>query len=390
MSVYRPKGKDGTAKSPYWHYDFTFRGRRFSGSTGATKKSDAERIERQKREEAHRPRDDRSINGAFGLWWEEKGRHDAKSGTTFARLERLQDLLTEILEESDEEPVLAAIRTKHLTEYVARRRRQPRKVGRESMKFPEPATINRELQVLRRVMRYAVEVWELPLVLPTFSKAEAEEPAAKIRTIDDDTLAAILGGMREDYRDVFRWLLLCGARAGNAIATDTGRWLKPDNVDFASGVVSWRVKSKQPGGRNFELPLTDAMIELLERNLGAHPDAVFTYIAKKTSRGRLRGQRYPITYTAFYSEFKRAAAAAGVPHIRIHDLRHTAGTTILRTSGNLAMAQRLLGHTQITTTRVYAHVMTSDLRAAMEHAHESRNQNVPRKIPGGRRAKVAK
>ncbi|GAB5376052.1 MAG: hypothetical protein AcusKO_25140 [Acuticoccus sp.] len=57
-------------------------------------------------------------------------------------------------------------------------------------------------------MRYAVDVWELPLVLPIFAKAEAEEPAAKIRAIDDETLTAIMEGMREDYRDVFQWLLL--------------------------------------------------------------------------------------------------------------------------------------------------------------------------------------
>ncbi|GAB5376053.1 MAG: hypothetical protein AcusKO_25150 [Acuticoccus sp.] len=157
-----------------------------------------------------------------------------------------------------------------------------------------------------------------------------------------------------------------------------------------NGTVSWRVKSKQPGGRNFELPLTPAMVALLERNMGASDEAVFTYVAKKTSRGRIRGERYPITYTAFYSEFKRAAAAAGVPHVRIHDLRHTAGTTILRSSGNLAMAQRLLGHTQITTTRVYAHVLTDDLRTAMEDAHDSRTKDVPRNIPGRRKAMSSK
>ena len=46
MSVYRPKG------SPFYHYDFQMRGRRFHGSTGRKSRRDAEAVEQGERERA--------------------------------------------------------------------------------------------------------------------------------------------------------------------------------------------------------------------------------------------------------------------------------------------------------------------------------------------------
>lgn len=369
MSVYRPKAKDGKWKSPHWQYDFTVAGRRFSGSTGETTRAAAERVERRLKEEARKPRDDTTINGAFGLWWSEKGQHDAKSATTFWRMETLQDLLTDILERDGQDLFLSAIRTKHLTEYAARRRLVPDRRN----KLPAPATINRELQILRRIMRYAIEAWDAPIALPRFTVAIGAEPDPKVRAIPDKVIAALREAMREDYRDVFDWLVMVGPRAGNAMQTETGRWLRPDDVDLDARVARWRVKSKTPGGRLVEVPLTTAAIVLLANNIGRHPDAVFTYIARRTDKGRIRGQRYPVAYEAFQKAFKASAAEIGQPHLRVHDLRHTAGTNVLRATGNLVLAQNLLGHTTIATTRRYSHATADDLREGLEKVQAARN-----------------
>ncbi|HEY9057509.1 MAG TPA: tyrosine-type recombinase/integrase, partial [Aurantimonas sp.] len=50
------------------------------------------------------------------------------------------------------------------------------------------------------------------------------------------------------------------------------------------------------------------------------------------------------------------------------DTRHTAATRLVRASGNLKLAQRMLGHADLATTTKYAHVTQDDLRAAMEAA----------------------
>lgn len=62
-----------------------------------------------------------------------------------------------------------------------------------------------------------------------------------------------------------------------------------------------------------------------------------------------------------------------VSDFRFHDTRHTAATRLVRATGNLKMAQHLLGHSSVTTTTRYAHVTHEDLRAGLEAAARARN-----------------
>jgi integrase/recombinase XerC len=55
-----------------------------------------------------------------------------------------------------------------------------------------------------------------------------------------------------------------------------------------------------------------------------------------------------------------------VPPKGLHALRHTAGTRIVRQTGNLATAARLLGHSQVSTTEIYAKHADEALRRVVE------------------------
>jgi integrase len=56
--------------------------------------------------------------------------------------------------------------------------------------------------------------------------------------------------------------------------------------------------------------------------------------------------------------FKRYLAAAGLPDIRFHDLRHTAATMLLRQGVHVKVVSEMLGHADISITlRIYAHVI---------------------------------
>ena len=68
------------------------------------------------------------------------------------------------------------------------------------------------------------------------------------------------------------------------------------------------------------------------------------------------------------TDAEKAAGLRG-SDLRLHDLRHTAATRTLRATGNLAMAQRQLGHARIETTSRYAHVLDDDLRAGLNAAN---------------------
>ncbi len=56
----------------------------------------------------------------------------------------------------------------------------------------------------------------------------------------------------------------------------------------------------------------------------------------------------------------------GVDRLRIHDLRHTAATRLMRNTGNMKLVARYLGHTDIKTTARYLHPDDNDLALAAE------------------------
>jgi site-specific recombinase XerD len=58
--------------------------------------------------------------------------------------------------------------------------------------------------------------------------------------------------------------------------------------------------------------------------------------------------------------FQRALSEAGLPKIRIHDLRHTAATQLLVRGVHPKVVQEMLGHSSITITLdTYSHVIPS-------------------------------
>lgn len=359
MSVYKPKG------SPFFHYDFQRAGRRFYGSTGCKTRREAEAFERLEiRKAATLPKagatEHVAITHAWARFWDEKGQHDAKSDTTFARMEALQDGLTKALQARNRSTAISEIDADVIASYVATRRGTKGRNGR----LLSNASVNRELQILRRILRRAQRVWKMRVHLPAWDELMLPEADERVIDISRDIEADIIARMRPDFRAAARWLILSGLRAGNALPFD------PANVDFAMGLVTVMQKSRKPGGRMHVLPITAAMATLLGNEIGHLPDAVFTYVARRTREGRVRGRRYPITPETFYNEFKAAAVAAGLPDLRPHDLRHVAGTRTLRASGgNLRAAQRHLGHSRISTTTKYAHYMLDELREAMAAAH---------------------
>jgi integrase len=54
---------------------------------------------------------------------------------------------------------------------------------------------------------------------------------------------------------------------------------------------------------------------------------------------------------------QRILVGAGLPHQRLHDLRHACGTLLLEDREELGVVSLILGHSQIATTAdVYAHL----------------------------------
>lgn len=68
----------------------------------------------------------------------------------------------------------------------------------------------------------------------------------------------------------------------------------------------------------------------------------------------------------FRARWDAACRAAGVGHVRVHDLRHTYASWLLQSGVDLAEVGRLLGHTSPLTTQRYAHLAETPSAAVLE------------------------
>lgn len=348
MTIYR------TPKSPYWQYDFQFRGTRYTGSTGCTGKRDAEEFERRERRKAALPslaRPPITLDEAAGLYAEHA--ETLPSWPTIAYLTRA------LVKGLGPAVPLSAITQRDLQVYFARRRAGPK--GTRSN-----ASVNREIEnaraIWRRADRARYDVGQMP-DWAAFRLKVAEQPPRELGRESEE--AALFAALTEDVRPAFRFLLLSGWRKGELAAL---RW---SDLDLPAREASTKIK----GGNTVRRALTTEMVVLLANQPRVGP-YVFTYLCRQSRARRRKGQRYPLTPSLLRDRWQEACTTAGIENLRIHDLRHTAGTRILRATGNLAAAKAALQHRNLKTTLRYAHVLNDDLRQALEAAAaapESRN-----------------
>lgn len=71
-----------------------------------------------------------------------------------------------------------------------------------------------------------------------------------------------------------------------------------------------------------------------------------------------------ITYNTLRHYFEKARLEAGLPHVRVHDLRHTFASWLAQSGANLVVIRDLLGHTTFSETTRYTHLQTDDLKKA--------------------------
>ena len=90
-------------------------------------------------------------------------------------------------------------------------------------------------------------------------------------------------------------------------------------------------------------------------------------ISSNTATPHNNLQPYVSTYTIIktwlqYSQI--CTAVSCYPTAYPHSLRHTFTTTMLRQGADISHVQRLLGHSNISTTARYTHLVTDDIKKA--------------------------
>lgn len=368
MSVYRHK------ESSFYHYDFQFKNDRFHGTTGCTNEREAKAFERAERDRAKQQSKltpsavSTKLDDVAGRYWNEIGQHHVGADTTWRDIERLIGYFGAM-------KLLTDIRDDDVAKLVAWRRGQQaawkKKINGKLMQNPAaplvaPATVNRSTTEMLKKLFTRAKAWGIRFDHePNWKSHWLKEPEERVRELHDDEGDRLDKATRADYEPIFDFIHASGLRKKECIL----KWSE----------VNWETKQiTKPGkfGRLETVPITDTIREILWPLRGHHETMVFTYVAFRTRKadGLVKGKRYPITYSGLTSAWKRLRAKAQVPTFRFHDYRHDLGTKVLRATGNLKIAQKVLNHRNIKTTVKYAHVLDEEVAAAADLVQKSRRK----------------
>jgi integrase len=291
------------------------------------------------------------------------GQHHVAADTTARQISYLiaffgkDKLITEIT--GDDVTRLVAWRRGH------RVMRGPKKAAADAP-FISAFTVNDTTEQLKKLFTRA-KIWGVHFERePRWKDHWLAEPQEFVRELVGDEAERLDAETREDYRPFFAFARASGFRLQECFL----RWRE---VDWEAR----QIRKKGKGGRLVTGPITSNIRSILWPLLGHHREFVFTYVATRTREGRIRGNRYPLTYSGVKSMWRRlrARAGPGVEDFRFHDFRHDLATKLLRETGNLKLVQRALNHADLKTTARYAHVLDHDVAEGLERLAESRENH---------------
>jgi integrase len=229
-----------------------------------------------------------------------------------------------------------------------------------------PSTVRHVRRVLATALNRAVD-WRLIPDNPAKTVRLATAPPRTPTVWTAEQARTFLDATAHDPEGpLWRLLLDTGMRIGEALA------LAWDDVDLDAGTIAIRRTITRDAERRTVMG-ERAKTAGSGRRVLISPSTVAALrpLATEAHAGALVFPREDGSFqepSMIRARFAVACHKAGLPPIRIHDLRHTNATLMLRSGVPVTVASKRLGHKHISMTLdVYAHVLDDMEDAAIEH-----------------------
>lgn len=249
---------------------------------------------------------------------------------------------------------LSDITTNMVLEYIARRRGEKTYRGT----LTSPATINREVALLKSMFNRALEWEDIAECQVNWRRIKKFDEYGRDRTLTDDEFARLIGAAERvpHLRDFLLIALNTGMRRGEILGL---RWEYIDSDARTISVPRNLRKNRKP----LIVPMNQDLIDLLS---GMKRAGDYVFVNEKTGE-RLKG---------LSRSFKTACRLAkkdpddkkdqGIVGLRIHDLRHTFGTALANEGEGTLAISKLLGHSSEAMTRRYINRMDERLQVSVD------------------------
>jgi integrase len=191
---------------------------------------------------------------------------------------------------------------------------------------------------------------------PPKARATELEGRKKAQTWTGDQLGTFIESIRGDRLEAaYTVLVHTGLRRGELLG------LRHGDIDLDGGTLAVVQTLVAPG---YEMMLTDPKTEGSKRTIGIGPATVAALRAHKERQqmeaswfGKAWGehplaadlvftdeQGHPVKPALFSLAFKAAVTAAGLPMIRVHDIRHSHASLLVASGESIKLVQKRLGH----------------------------------------------
>lgn len=226
------------------------------------------------------------------------------------------------------------------------------------------ATANRHLSLISRMYKLAVQ-WGRVDRNPCLGISKFKENNQRQRFLTPEEIQRVYKAMESEPNKTavaaLKFLLLTGARREEALKA---RW---ENVDLDNGV--WFLPQTKSGrGRYVQL---NSEAQSVLRSLHRTEGSPWLFPSKRNSTKPIYSPQ---------GAFDRVLKAAGIEHLRLHDLRHSHASLAINAGVSLSVIQALLAHQSPLQTMRYSHLMNSTLRSASESVAEAVNKAITSKM----------
>jgi integrase len=315
--------------SLYWTQVWS-EGKRYAKSTGTGNKRKALRIDEQYKEELELARHFPNKLQPEMTFGELAARFLAEAGPKPHHIDRLKILL----------PFFADIPIAQVNRAMAREYRAYR---HEQKKTLSDTTVNRDLEVLRHILFWAVD--EGYLAANSLSRMPMVRERRKPRPVMSlDEERRLLSQSAPHLLVLATAALDTGMRRGELLAQ---RW---EHIDFTRRLL-FVTHSKTAGGESREIPLTIRLYDLLSA-VRQKEGTVFLFKGRPLRRIK----------TAWAAAIRRA----GIRYYRFHDLRHTFNTRLMEAGVMQEVRKALMGHSSGEDVHsIYTHVELPTKREAI-------------------------
>lgn len=251
-------------------------------------------------------------------------------------------------------PLMGKIQLKHINYHHARLlENYVLKAGRS------PATVNKVMNEFKAMLNDGIKLDYL-LKNPIRGYPELKSEPTNLEFWSKEDIKIFIEANKNDpLLDFYIVALNTGLRLGEICG------LCWDRVDFNSSTLNINRSISREGLRNTTkthtgryVPMNTTVKAIL---LKRFKSKISKYVFCDVS-----GEALPYNHITqrFFKKAQKKAALSKI--IRFHDLRHTFASHFMMNGGNIYTLQKLLGHTDIKTTMIYAHLDNQFLKEATE------------------------